>query len=425
MLADAMKPTNKDLLKFAVIGNVDDGKSTLIGRLLFDTKSILDDQLAAIEAASKRRGASQLDLSLMTDGLKAEREQGITIDVAHKYFATEKRKFVVADCPGHIQYTKNMVTGTSNSQAALLLIDARNGITEQTKRHALICSMMKIQTLIVCINKMDLVSYSENVFNEIRSSVLEFSQMLSVKNFYFVPISALRGENVVSNSRQMSWYGGQSLLSTLEEVPTESNQDQELLRIFVQKVIRGNDKNWKDFRGYAGRIDSGKIVKGQEVIVYPSGLRSKVKSVYWKEKEVLQGKSKMNIVFSLEDDFDISRGSLVVNDVNPPHEKQDFLATLCWFSDSSLSLDERYYLRQSSNEVAVTISSVHYKFDIETLTPKTNHETIKMNDLILVQLNSSSPIFFDSYERNHSSGSFILVDPRTNNTVAAGIVRIP
>lgn len=412
--------SEKTLFKFATIGNVDDGKSTLIGRLLFDSKNISDDQLSSLQSATKRRGETQLNLSLLTDGLRAEREQGITIDVAHKYFSTSKRKFIIADCPGHFQYTRNMVTGTSNSHAAVLLVDARFGISDQTKRHALICSMMGVQSLIVCVNKMDLVNYSEETYRSIQDMFFSHSSQLLIRNISFVPISALHGDNVVQKSENMSWYQGAPLLSILEALPNCDEDESDSVRFFVQRVIRPNTANWHDFRGYAGRIDSGTLSKGQEVRILPSGSLTKVRSIFWKEKEIQKASAKMSVVITLEDELDLSRGDIVVSNFDVPEIKYEFDATICWLAQKPLSLNTNFYLRQSTNETLVSISSIHFTYDVKTLDKQVNSPSIATNDLASVNICSSKPIFFESYKQNKDTGSFILIDPISNNTVAAG-----
>ena len=410
-----------DLLRFTTAGSVDDGKSTLIGRLLYDSKSIFEDQLEAVERSSRQRGDEIVNLALLTDGLRAEREQGITIDVAYRYFATPKRKFIIADTPGHIQYTRNMVTGASTANLAIILIDARKGVIEQTCRHAFIASLLRIQHLVVCVNKMDLVEYSEDVFNNIVDQFKDFASRLEVPHINFIPISALNGDNVVTRSENMPWYEGGSLLFSLESVYIEFNHVDS--RFPVQWVIRPQSKEHHDFRGFAGRIAGGVFRKGDEVTVLPSGFASKIKSISTIDGELEEAFSPMSVVFTLEDEIDISRGDMIVKPNNVPKASQDIDAMLCWFSDSTkLQVGRKYVVRHTTKEVKALVKAVRYKVNINTLHKLEDDLEIGLNDIGRVSLRTSSPLFYDSCRRNRFTGSIILVDEMTNATVAAGMI---
>jgi sulfate adenylyltransferase subunit 1 len=414
--------TNMDLLRFTTAGSVDDGKSTLIGRLLYDSKSIFEDQLEAVNKSSLKKGLEHIDLSLLTDGLKDEREQGITIDVAYRYFATPKRKFIIADTPGHIQYTRNMVTGASTSNLALILVDARNGVIEQTCRHSFIASLLQIPHLIVCINKMDLVDYSEEAYNKVVEQYKAFSAKLDVKDIRFVPISALHGDNVVNRSEKMTWYEGGTLLHMLETVHIAADYNHIDCRFPVQTVIRPHMDEFHDFRGYAGRISGGIYRKGDEVVALPSGLSSKISSIYLMDKELDEAFAPMSVVITLDDDIDVGRGDMIVRVNNQPQIDQDLDVMICWLNRQSPIPRNKYILRHTSNDAQAIIKEIVYKVDINTLHRNTEDLDIKTNDIARVKIRATKPILFDSYRRNRQTGALILVDPATNETVAAGMI---
>ena len=402
---------------------MDDGKSTLIGRLLYDCKSIFEDQWEAIEQSSKQRGDENVNLALLTDGLRAEREQGITIDVAYRYFATPKRKFIIADTPGHIQYTRNMVTGASTANLAIILIDARHGVIEQTCRHSFIASLLQIQHIIVCVNKMDLVDWSEDRFNEIVGQYKEFASRLEVPHIDFIPISALLGDNVVKRSANMDWYQGSPLLYTLETMYIGNEHNHVDARFPVQWVIRPHSDEWHDFRGYAGRVAGGVFKPGDEVTVMPSGFQSRVKGIHDIHGDVPEAFAPMSVTVTLEDEIDISRGDMIVKQNNPPQSSQQIEAMICWFS-SEANLEERgrYTLRHTTNDVKCLVKELKYKMDINTLHKLKEDREVRLNDIARVSLQTSAPLHFDRYRRNRATGSFILIDEQTNNTVAAGMI---
>lgn len=416
-----MKHTT-ELLRFTTAGSVDDGKSTLIGRLLYDSKSIFEDQIAAIKQSSERKGLSHIDLSLLTDGLRSEREQGITIDVAYRYFATPKRKFIIADTPGHIQYTRNMVTGASTANAALILVDARNGIVEQTRRHSYIASLLQIPHIIVCVNKMDLVGYSEEVFDNIVDSYTEFASKLDISDIRYIPISALAGDNVVNHSENTKWYHGATLLHTLETIHIGSDYNHLDARFPVQTIIRPHSTEYHDYRGYAGRIAGGIFRPGDKVTVLPSGLSSSIKSIDAFGGALTEAFSPMSVSITLEDDIDISRGDMIVKENNVPEMSQDIDVMLCWFNAKKANPSAKYYLRQSTREVRTVIKEVVYKMDINNLHRVEDDKEIKMNDIVRVRLRTTQPVVYDAYRKNRSTGSLILVDETTNETVAAGMI---
>jgi sulfate adenylyltransferase subunit 1 len=411
-----------DLLRFTTAGSVDDGKSTLIGRLLYDSKAIFEDQLEAIERATEQRGEDHLNLSLLTDGLRAEREQGITIDVAYRYFATPKRKFIIADTPGHIQYTRNMVTGASTANLAIILIDARKGVVEQTCRHSFIASLLRIPHLVVCVNKMDLVEYKQEVFDQIVAKFSEFASRLDVPDIKFIPISALHGDNVVEKSDKMPWYKGSALLYTLETVYIGSDANHVDPRYPVQTVIRPNSDEYHDFRGFAGRVAGGVFKVGDEVLALPSGFTSKVKSIHGPDGAITEAFSPMSAVITLEDEIDISRGDMLVKQNNQPTVSQDVEAMVCWFSERKLQPNGKYILRHTTKEVKCVIKSIRYKVNINTLHKLEGDLDIGMNDIGRIQLRTTSPLFFDSYKRNRNTGSMILIDEFTNATVGACMI---
>ena len=412
-----------DLLRFTTAGSVDDGKSTLIGRLLYDSKNIFEDQIQAVEESSKKRGDDHINLALLTDGLKAEREQGITIDVAYRYFATPKRKFIIADTPGHIQYTRNMVTGASTANLAIILVDARKGIVEQTCRHAFIANLLRIQHVIVAINKMDLVDYDEAVYESIIEKFKSFSSRLG--NFIdvtFIPISALNGDNVVDRLDNMAWYSGSTLLYHLESVYIGSDRNHVQARFPVQWVIRPHSNEHHDFRGYAGRVAGGVFKPGDEVQILPSGFTSEIESIHTADGPMDEVFSPLSCSLLLKEDIDISRGDMIVKVNNPPNRGQDIEAMLCWFSDKKMMLRGKYSLRHTTKEVKAIVSDLQYKININTLRKIEDDKEFGMNEIGRVSIRTSSPIYFDSYENNRTTGSFILVDDMTNETVAAGMI---
>ncbi len=411
-----------ELLRFTTAGSVDDGKSTLIGRLLYDSKSIFEDQLDQVRQTSERRGATEVDLALLTDGLKDEREQGITIDVAYRYFATPKRKFIIADTPGHIQYTRNMVTGASTANVALILIDARNGVVEQTCRHAIIASLLQIPHLIVCVNKMDLVDYGEEKFNEIKEKFEDFASKLDVKDVRFIPISALKGDNVVNRSEKMKWYEGSTLLYTLENIHIGSDHNHIDCRFPVQTVIRPQTDEYHDYRGYAGRIAGGVFKPGDEIIVLPSGFTSKIKSIDTFDGEVEEAFAPMSVTITLEDDIDISRGDMIVRTNNQPEPKQDIDVMLCWLNNKGPQPRSKYTIRHTSADAKAMIKEIKYKLDINTLHRNEEDKNVTANDICRAQLRTTRPLLVDSYKKNRNTGSLILVDEGTNETVAAGMI---
>lgn len=413
---------NMELLRFTTAGSVDDGKSTLIGRLLYDSKAIFEDQMEAIERASLGRGEERVNLALLTDGLRAEREQGITIDVAYRYFATPRRKFIIADTPGHIQYTRNMVTGASTANLAVILVDARHGVVEQTIRHSFLASLLQIPHVIICINKMDLVDYSEERFAEITSKFLEFAAKFDIKDIRFVPISALNGDNVVKRSTKMDWYDGPTLLWLLDTIYISSDQNHIDSRLPVQYIIRPQNDEFHDYRGYAGRIAGGIFRKGDKVKVLPSGFVSTIKSIDTFEKSLEVATSSQSVTITLEDDVDVSRGDMIVKENNVPTISQDVDMMFCWFNPKPLQLKGRYVLRHTSNEVKCVINEVKYKVDINTMERNTTDKNVTLNEIGRMSIRTQKPIFFDSYRKNRITGSIILVDEATNETVCAGMI---
>ena len=422
-MSDEKGYLDMDLLRFTTAGSVDDGKSTLIGRLLYDCKSIFEDQLEAIERTSQAKGDENVNLALLTDGLRAEREQGITIDVAYRYFATPKRKFIIADTPGHVQYTRNMVTGASTANLAIILIDARKGVIEQTCRHSFIASLLGIQHVVVCVNKMDLVEYSEDKFNRAAQAYKDFASRLDVADIKFIPISALHGDNVVERSENMKWYQGQSLLYTLETVYIGNDHNHIDARLPVQWVIRPQSDEFHDFRGFAGRVEGGVFKKGDEVVCLPSGFTSKIKAVYCADKEVDEAFSPMSVTVTLEDELDLSRGDMIAKPNNKPKVLQDIELMVCWFSDTAkLETGRKYTIRNTTKEVKCLVKEVLYKIDINTLHKVEGALEVGLNDIARIRVRTSSPLLVDSYKRNRMTGSIILVDELTNATLAAGMV---
>ena len=413
-----------ELLRFTTAGSVDDGKSTLIGRLLYDSKAIFEDQMEAIERVSARSGHEEVNLALLTDGLRSEREQGITIDVAYRYFATPKRKFIIADTPGHIQYTRNMVTGASTANVALILVDARHGVLEQTLRHAYIASLLQIPHVIFCINKMDLVDYSQETFEKIKSDIDGVSSKLSVKDIRFVPISALKGDNVVDRSEKMDWYDGPTLMYLLENIHISSDINHDDFRFPVQYVIRPQSAEWPDYRGYAGRIASGAINVGDEVRVLPSGFSSKVKTIDMMEETMEVGFAPQSVSITLEDEIDISRGDMLIkkNNGSEPKNSQDVEAMICWFNERKLIPRGKYVIRHTSSDAKCMVADIQYKMNINTLEKNEEDKEVGMNDIARIKLRTTKPLFFDAYSRNRITGSLILIDEATNETVAAGMI---
>ncbi len=413
---------SSELCRFTTAGSVDDGKSTLIGRMLYDSKSIFQDQMEQIEASSLRRGESEVNLALLTDGLKSEREQGITIDVAYRYFATPKRKFIIADTPGHIQYTRNMVTGASTANVALVLVDARNGVVEQTRRHAIIASLLQIPHLVVCINKMDLVDYSEDVYEGIKEDFEKFAAKLDVKDVHFIPISALKGDNVVHRSEKMDWYDGSTLMYYLENVHIASDYNFIDPRFPVQYVVRPNTDEHHDYRGYAGRVAGGIMKKGDDIIVLPSGFTSKIKKIDSFDGELEEAFPPMSVTVLLEDNIDISRGDMIVRVNNQPEVTQDMDIMISWFNERPLISNGKYTIMHTTQEARCMIKDIKYRLDINTLHRDLENKEIKMNDIGRVTLRITKPLFVDAYRKNRITGSVILVDEGTNETVGAGMI---
>lgn len=421
-LKSSSNSDSTELLRLSTAGSVDDGKSTLIGRLLYDSKSIFQDQYDAIKEVSQRRGEEGINLALLTDGLKAEREQGITIDVAYRYFTTPKRKFIIADTPGHIQYTRNMVTGASTANVALILIDARQGVLEQTRRHAIIASILQIPHLVICINKMDLVDYSQEVYESIRDDFEDFASKLDVHDVNFIPISALKGDNIVDRSRNMNWYEGATLLYYLENVHIASDYNFIDVRFPVQFVIRPYNDEYHDYRGYAGRVAGGILKKGDEVLLLPSGFTTRISRIELFDKEIDAAFPPMSVVVHIEDDFDVSRGDMIVRVNNAPKQEQDVDLMICWFNEQPLRERGKYILRHTTKEARCIIREVRYRMDVNTLHRDMTNKLINMNDIARISIRSTLPLFVDAYQRNRITGSVILIDEGTNETVAAGMI---
>ena len=411
-----------DLLRFSTAGSVDDGKSTLIGRLLYDTKSIFQDQLDSIEQTSKNRGDDYLDLALLTDGLKAEREQGITIDVAYRYFATPDRKFILADTPGHIQYTRNMVTGASTVNLAIILIDARNGVVEQTRRHSFIASLLGIKHLIIAINKMDLVDYSEEQYEKIKEEYESFSSKLDIPDIRFIPMSALVGDNVVNKSDKMPWYEGGTFLYTLENVHISHDYNFVDVRFPVQYVIRPQSDTHRDYRGYAGRVAGGVMKPGDEVVVLPSGFPTKIKSIDSFQGPLEEAFPPMSVTIRLEDEIDISRGDMIVKAQNRPTVSQDLELMVCWMNDKPLVPNGKYIIRHTTRDARCIVKDVRYKVDINTLHREESDNSLGLNDIGRIRVRTSVPFMHDDYKRNRTTGSVIIIDEFTYETVAAGMI---
>lgn len=411
-----------ELLRFTTAGSVDDGKSTLIGRLLYDSKAIFEDQMEAIERASTQKGDEHVNLALLTDGLRAEREQGITIDVAYRYFATPKRKFIIADTPGHIQYTRNMVTGASTANVAIILVDARNGVLEQTIRHGYIASLLRIPHIIVCVNKMDLVDYSEQVFSDIQDKFGELSVKLDVQDLRFVPISALKGDNVVDRSENMEWYEGPTLMYLLENIHIGSDYNYFDGRFPVQYVIRPQSKQFHDYRGYAGRIASGTFRPGDDVAVLPAGMTSKIRSIDTLKGSIDTAFAPQSVTITLEDDIDISRGDMIVKENKKPEIGQDIEMMVCWLSETPLMMNGKYTVRHTTSEVRCIVKEMPYKININNLEKNEKDKTLGLNEIGRMRIRTTRALYFDPYRRNRVTGSLILVDEHTNNTVGAGMI---
>jgi sulfate adenylyltransferase subunit 1 len=411
-----------ELLRFTTAGSVDDGKSTLIGRLLYDSKSIFEDQMDSLKTATKRRGEEGVNLALLTDGLKAEREQGITIDVAYRYFATPKRKFIIADTPGHIQYTRNMVTGASTANVALVLIDARNGVIEQTRRHAIIASLLQIPHLVICVNKMDLMGYDKNVYDTIREDFQLFASKLDVSDVTFIPISALKGDNVVDRSEKMDWYEGSTLLYYLENVHIGSDHNFIDCRFPVQYVVRPNNNTFHDYRGYAGRIAGGVMKKGDKVMLLPSGFTSTIAKIDTFDGEVEEIFPPMSATILLNDDLDISRGDMIVRTNNQPRQTQDFELMVCWFNERPIQPRGKYAIMHTTQTARCMVMDIQYKMDVNTLHRNQEDKTVGLNDIARLTIRTTKPLFADPYRKNRITGSVILIDEGTNETVGAGMI---
>ena len=409
-----------DLLRLITCGNVDDGKSTLIGRLLYDTKSIFEDQWAAVERASERRGDAGPNLALLTDGLRAERERGITIDVAYRYFATPRRKFILADCPGHFEYTRNMVTGASSAQLALLLVDVRHGLTEQTRRHAFIASLLRIKHLVVCVNKMDLVDFSAAAFDRVREQFMAYAERLDAVDIQFIPISALQGDNVVEKSSRMPWYAGTPLLYTLETVYVLNEANHIDARFPVQAVI--NSAAPQPFTGFAGQVASGIFRPGDDIVRFPGGEPVRIQAIHGPAGPVAEAFHPMSVVLELDGTLAISRGDMLAKPNNQPSAGQDVEAMLCWLAEAPHDPARRYLLRHTTRETGCELQTVRYKLDVTTLHRTSDQTPLAMNDLARVALHTDTPLFFDSYKKNRQTGSLILVDELANTTVAAGMI---
>lgn len=411
-----------DILRFITAGSVDDGKSTLIGRLLYDSKNILIDQLEAVERASKFKNDGTIDLALLTDGLRAEREQGITIDVAYKYFSTPKRKFIIADAPGHVQYTRNMITGASNAALIIILIDARNGIIEQTKRHSIIASLLNIPNVVVAINKLDLVGYSEEIFNNIKEDYSKMAEQLSLNNVVYIPISALNGDNIVDKSENLNWYQGKTLLDYLETVELENTINLEKARFPVQYVIRPQTEELHDYRGYAGKITSGIYKVGDSVTILPSGTESKISVIEANQKQVEEAFAPQSVVLHLENDVDISRGDLIVKSDDLPKIEQELEVLVCWMGDKPLKSGSKYLIQNNTTQVKGIVKDIEYKLDVNTL-EKQEVEQVSLNEIVKLKLKTAKPLAYDSYKDLASNGGIIFIDETSFVTVGAGLIQ--
>ncbi len=417
-----MAAPTMDLLRFATAGSVDDGKSTLIGRLLLDSKSIFEDQLEAVETTSKSRGYDYTDLALLTDGLRSEREQGITIDVAYRYFATPNRKFIIADTPGHVQYTRNMVTGASTADLGLVLVDARQGLTEQSRRHAVILSLLRVPHLVLCVNKMDLVDFSEERFNEIHKEFTSFATKLNIPDLTIIPISALQGDNVVERSANMAWYEGPSLLHHLENVHVASDRDLVDARFPVQYVVRPKSDEYHDYRGYAGRVAGGVMKPGDEVLVLPSGMTSKIAQIDLFDQELEAAYPPMSVTIRLEDDVDVSRGDMICRPQNAPKPSQDIDAMVCWMSSTPLQPRQKLAIKHTTRTARALVKDLQYRLDVNSLHRDLETKELALNEIGRVQLRTTVPLLCDPYEKNRTTGSFILIDEATGVTVGAGMI---
>ncbi|MBQ0904786.1 sulfate adenylyltransferase subunit 1 [Micromonospora sp. U21] len=423
IVAPAPEARPMDLLRFATAGSVDDGKSTLIGRLLYDTKSLFTDQLAAVEAVSAARGDEYTNLALLTDGLRAEREQGITIDVAYRYFATPRRKFIIADTPGHIQYTRNMVTGASTADLALILVDARKGLVEQSRRHAFLCSLLRVPHLVLCVNKMDLVDWSQEVYERIADEFTAFAAKLDVPDLTVVPISALRGDNIVTRSENMPWYEGPSLLHHLERVHIASDRNLVDVRFPVQYVIRPQSTTVTDYRGYAGQVASGVLKPGDEVMVLPSGFTSRIAAVETADGPVAEAFPPMSVTVRLADEIDISRGDLICRPNNAPAVAQDIEAMVCWMDESRpLQVGGRYAIKHTTRSARAIVRGLHYRLDVNSLHRDESADALRLNEIGRVRLRTTVPLLADEYRRNRTTGGFVIIDEATNRTVGAGMI---
>jgi sulfate adenylyltransferase subunit 1 len=423
MLSPVNQKLKMDILKIATAGSVDDGKSTLIGRLLYDTRSVTKDKLEAIETSSKRKGLDFVDLSLLTDGLIAEREQGITIDVAHIYFSTPIRKYIIADSPGHIEYTRNMITGASNAEVFIVLIDARNGVIEQTKRHLLIASLLQIETVFVCINKMDLVAYDENVFNQLKAEVEALTAKINYNGaLVFIPISAKFGVNVVAASNEMSWYKGKPLLHYLEEIPVHQKDLSLPVRFAVQLVIRPHSDEHHDFRGYAGKLLSGTIKEGQTITVLPSMQQATIKAIWHAQKQVPSAVAGESLTIELNEDVDLSRGNMIVASDAAFTQSNTITATICWLNEQPLLMSKTYLLQHGVNIVKAKFTALHSRLDLAAMVVVNDVSTVSLNDIVKMTLKTASPVFADVFKENARNGAFILIDAATNNTVAVGFI---
>jgi len=417
-----MTNQNIEILRFTTAGSVDDGKSTLIGRLLYDSKSIFQDQLDAVEASSKNKGFDYVDLSLLTDGLKSEREQGITIDVAYRYFATPKRKFIVADTPGHIQYTRNMVTGASTANLAIILIDARKGMLEQTHRHSFIASLLRIPHAIVCVNKMDLVDYSEDVYDKIVSDFKAFASKLEINDIQFIPISALKGDNVVNKSEHMDWYQGSTMMYHLETVHISSDYNHIDCRFPVQSVIRPHTLDNQDFRGFTGRIDGGVFKPGDRVKTLPSGFITTIKTIELGGEQIPEAFAPMSVTMTLQDEIDTSRGDMIVRENNVPEIGQDLEVLVTWMSSNPLKPRTKVVIKHTTKQCLGMVKELKYKIDINTLHRIEGIDTLAMNDIGRISLRTAKPLFYDVYKKNRQTGSIIIIDEQTNETIGAGMI---
>lgn len=412
-----------DLLRFITAGSVDDGKSTLIGRLLYDSKSILSDQLEALEKQSKNTEEGSIDLALLTDGLRAEREQGITIDVAYKYFSTPRRKFIIADAPGHTQYTRNMVTGASNAQLMIILVDARNGIVEQTRRHTIIASLLNMPYVVVAINKMDLVDFSQDQYNNIVIEYASVAKSLGLKQIHYIPISALKGDNIVEKSANMTWYEGGCLLDFLETVSIESETNLTHARMPVQYVIRPQTEELHDYRGYAGKIISGRYRVGDEILVLPSGLSSRLSRIERNRQDVEEARAGQAVILHLEDDIDIGRGDMLVKNENPPHLGQDLEVLLCWMDSKPLKAGNKYLLQHNSRRIRSVVKEIEYRLDVNSLEKVEGIESVGLNEIVRAKIKTASPLAYDLYRELRVNGGLILIDETSNVTVGACMIQ--